>query len=92
MLQPGFSQAPAVLFITADFESTVSRLGGWGYREMLSRAGAMMSRGLIVAESFDLSGCMWGGLSEEMWGEKFKIDRYLDCPIFGCALGYENNE
>ncbi|HEY8938945.1 MAG TPA: nitroreductase family protein, partial [Cellvibrio sp.] len=91
MSQKGFAQAPVTLFIGGNFEQAVTNYGARGYREMLNRAGTMMLRAQLVAEALGLSGCMWGGITEEACGELLNIDRYRDCPLFGGSLGYPEN-
>jgi SagB-type dehydrogenase family enzyme len=85
--QKGFAQAPLILLITGDFEHAVTQFGGRGYREMLMRAGAMLGRAQIVAGSWQVSACMWGGIAEEAWGQVLGIDRYRDCPLFAASFG-----
>ncbi len=86
--QKGFARAPAVLLVTGDFEHTVRHFGARGYREMLMRAGAMLARAQMVAGSWGVGGCLWGGIAEEAWGPALGIDRYRDCPLFAASLGY----
>jgi SagB-type dehydrogenase family enzyme len=92
MSQKGFSRAPIVLFISADFEHAITHYGARGYREMLNRAGTMMVRVLLAAEAHGIGGCMWGGITEEMLGQLLNVDRYRDCPVFGGSLGYAQDE
>ncbi|MDP5210780.1 SagB family peptide dehydrogenase [Microbulbifer sp. 2205BS26-8] len=88
ILQRNLARAPVVLFVTGDFQQAVSEQGARGYRELIGRAGAVVARTLLAATSYGLTGCPWGGLSEDGWGELFSIDRYRDCPLFGLSLGY----
>ncbi|MEP7185014.1 MAG: nitroreductase family protein [Rhodanobacter sp.] len=90
MLQRSLARAPVVFFITGNFEEAVLDHGARGYRELFSRAGAIGARALIAATSYGVSGCPWGGLIEDAWGDLFDIDRYRDCPLFGLSLGYAN--
>jgi hypothetical protein len=89
MLQRMLARAPAVLFITGDFEHAVTRFGARGYRDLFSRAGAIAARALLAAEARGLRGCAWGGLAEDGWGDLLDIDQYGDCPLFGVSLGYD---
>lgn len=91
MLQRSLARAPAVLFITGDFEHAVLDHGARGYRELIGRSGAMVARALLAATAYGISGCPWGGLTEDGWGELLSIDRYRDCPLFGVSLGYPAN-
>jgi len=86
--QKGFARAPVVLLVTADFEHTVRHFGARGYREMLMRAGAMLARAQMVAGTWGVGGCLWGGIAEEAWGPALGIDRYRDCPLFAASMGY----
>jgi SagB-type dehydrogenase family enzyme len=88
MLQRSLARAPVVFFITGNFEAAVLDHGARGYRELFARAGAIGARALVAATSHGVSGCPWGGLTEDAWGELFGIDRYRDCPLFGLSLGY----
>jgi len=88
MTQKGFAQAPVVLFIGGDFQQAVTGHGPRGYRDMLNRAGSMMLRVQLAAEALGLSGCMWGGITDDACGELLGVDRYRDCPLFGGSLGY----
>lgn len=90
MLQRSLARAPAVCFLTGNFEQAVLDHGGRGYRELIARAGAVASRALLAATSHGVSGCPWGGLCEDGWGELLGIDRYRDCPMFGLSLGYDD--
>lgn len=88
MLQRSLARAPVVFFITGNFEQVVVDHGARGYRELFGRAGAIAARALIAATAYGVSGCPWGGLMEDAWGDLFDIDRYRDCPLFGLSLGY----
>ena len=90
MLQQSLARAPAVLYITGDFEQAVTAHGARGYRELISRAGALAARATLAAEALSLGACPWGGLAEDGWGRLLGIDRYTDCPLFGVSLGYAN--
>ncbi|MEW6703332.1 MAG: nitroreductase family protein [Pseudomonadota bacterium] len=88
MLQQALARAPAVLYITGDFEQAVNEHGARGYRELISRAGALAARATLASVALGLGACPWGGLSEDGWGPLLGIDRYADCPLFGVSLGY----
>lgn len=88
MLQQALARAPAVLYITGDFEQAVNEHGARGYRELISRAGALAARATLASVALGLGACPWGGLSEDGWGPLLGIDRYSDCPLFGVSLGY----
>lgn len=92
MLQQALARAPAVLFITGDFEHAVKQHGARGYRELISRAGAIAARALLGAEALRVAACPWGGLSEDGWGRLLGVDRYVDCPLFGVSLGHADDE
>lgn len=88
MSQRSFAAAPAVLFVTGDFEQAVTSHGARGYRDMVARAGSILARTQIGATAHGVAGCMWGGLAEDACGALLGVDRYRDCPLFGAALGY----
>lgn len=88
MVQHRLAQAPVILFITGDFGAAVGRYGARGYRELISRAGALAGRATLAVQALGLGACPWGGLSEDGWGPLLGIDRYTDCPLFGVSLGY----
>lgn len=90
MLQQALARAPAVLYVTGDFEQAVTAHGARGYRELISRAGALAARATLAAEALSLGACPWGGLAEDGWGRLLGIDRYTDCPLFGVSLGYSD--
>ncbi len=92
MLQQALARAPAVIFITGDFEHAVGEHGARGYRELVSRAGAIAARALLAAEALRIAACPWGGLSEDGWGRLLGIDRYTDCPLFGLSVGHAAQE
>jgi len=87
MLQQALARAPAILYITGDFEQAVRSEGARGYRELLARAGALAARTTLAAQALGLGACPWGGLSEDGWGPLLGIDRYRNCPLFGVSLG-----
>jgi SagB-type dehydrogenase family enzyme len=91
MLQQALARAPAVLYITGDFEHAVNEHGARGYRELISRAGAIAARALLGAEALGVAACPWGGLCEDGWGRLLGIDRYTDCPLFGVSLGHADD-
>jgi hypothetical protein len=88
MLQHALARAPGVIYITGDFEQAVNDHGARGYRELISRAGALAARATLASVALGLGACPWGGLSEDGWGRLLGIDRYSDCPLFGVSLGY----
>jgi SagB-type dehydrogenase family enzyme len=92
MLQQALARAPAVMFITGDFEQAVTEHGARGYRELISRAGALAARSSLAAQALGLGACPWGGLSEDGWGPLLGIDRYRDLPLFGVSLGVADHE
>lgn len=87
-LQPSLSRASAILFVSMDFGDAVTHYGARGYREMLSHAGTVAAKALMVGASLGVSGCPWGGVVEDAWGEVLDIDRYSNCPLMGVSLGY----
>jgi hypothetical protein len=91
-LQPSLARAPAVFYVSGNFEDAVRSYGARGYRDLAGRAGAMMGRVQIAAGAYGILGCVWGGIAEEMWGELFRIDRYSDCPLFAGSFGYPTDE
>lgn len=88
MLQHRLAQAPVLMYITGDFEHAVTHYGARGYRELISRAGALAGRATLAVQVLGLGACPWGGLCEDGWGPLLGIDRYSDCPLFGVSLGY----
>ena len=92
MLQQALARAPAVIYITGDFEHAVTEHGARGYRELVSRAGALAARATLAAQALGLGACPWGGLSEDGWGALLGIDRYTDCPLFGVSVGERSHE
>jgi SagB-type dehydrogenase family enzyme len=88
MLQHALARAPGVIYITGDFEQAVNDHGARGYRELISRAGALAARATLASVALGLGACPWGGLSEDGWGRLLGIDRYSECPLFGVSLGY----
>jgi SagB-type dehydrogenase family enzyme len=92
MLQQALARAPAVIYVTGDFEQAVTEHGARGYRELVSRAGALAARATLAAQALGLGACPWGGLSEDGWGSLLGINRYSDCPLFGISLGERGHE
>lgn len=91
-IQPAFADASVNLFVTGNIHQATEAFGGRGYRELLGRAGSIMLRAQLVAHSQGVDACMWGGITEESWGQVLDIDRYTECPLFSCSLGYKNHD
>lgn len=88
MLQRSFANAPVVIFVTGNIETTLVNHNARGYRALIQSAGYLMSNLFLAAQSYQVSGCIWGGIYEETWGDLFAIDRLTNCPIVACSLGY----
>ena len=88
MLQRSFANAPVVIFVTGNIETALANHNARGYRALVQSAGYLMSNLFLVAQSYQVSGCIWGGIYEETWGDLFAIDRFTNCPLVACSLGY----
>lgn len=88
LIQRALASAPAIFFLTGNFHLAVERYGARGHQALMQRSGSLAAKLLIVASSLGISGCPWGGLCEDAWGDILSIDRYQDCPLFGVSLGY----
>ncbi|WP_045739087.1 hypothetical protein [Xanthomonas sp. MUS 060] len=88
MQQHGYAEAPLTLFVTCDLERALLDHGPRGYREAVARAGSVLGKAQLCAQSWSLVGSLWGGVAEEGVGQLLGIDRYRDCPLFAASLGY----
>jgi SagB-type dehydrogenase family enzyme len=92
MLQRSLALAPVVFFITGNVETALISSNAKGYHELVRRAGAILSKLFLVAQGYQVQGCIFGGIYEETWGDVLGVDRYTDCPLLAGSLGYYPDE
>ena len=88
LVQKSLSSAPAMIFITGDFGAALAERGPRAYRELLLQAGALVSRGLLIATAHGLGACASAGLMEASFRSLANIDGYRDCPLVALTAGY----
>lgn len=86
--QPEFASAPAVLWITGNLKEAYDRMGSFGHRQLLLRAGAAANRAWMASIALGLSGCLVAGLVPTAARQFLGFDGYKEVSLLALAIGY----
>lgn len=91
-LQEEFADAPLSVWIAGNLAAACAKLGGFGHRQLLLRAGAAAHRCWMAAMSLGMQGCPVAGIVPGAARDLLGLDGYTEAPLLAFTCGHTSFE